>query len=66
MLLKRIVTALSLCFLSLPVLAQTAAEPAAAAVPAAAAAATAPATEEGEPVPQQVLVSGSRPGPGVW
>jgi hypothetical protein len=61
MLLKRVVTALSLCFLSLPVLAQSTAEPAAAA-PAAAA----PTTEDGEPVPQQVLVSGSRPGPGVW
>jgi len=66
--LKPVVTALSLCFLSLPVLAQTAAEPAAAAAPAAssAAAVTASATEDGEAVPQQVLVSGSRPGPGVW
>lgn len=67
MLLKRVVTALSLCFLSLPVLAQTAAEPAAPAVaPAAAAAAIEPTADSGEPVPQQVLVSGSRPGPGVW
>jgi hypothetical protein len=64
--LKRVVTALSLCFLSLPVLAQTTAEPAAAAAATPAAAATVPTTETGEPVPQQVLVSGSRPGPGVW
>jgi hypothetical protein len=60
MLLKRVVSALSLCFLSLPALAQTAAESA----PQAAAAA--PALDEAEPVPQTVLVSGSRPGPGMW
>jgi hypothetical protein len=60
MLLKRVVSALSLCFLSLPALAQTAAESA----PQAAAAAA--ALEEAEPVPQTVLVSGSRPGPGMW
>jgi len=60
MTLKQVVSALSLCFLSWPALAQTAGEP----VPQPAAAA--PTTEDGEPVPQTILVSGSRPGPGLW
>jgi hypothetical protein len=60
MLLKRVVPALTLFFLSLPAWAQAVAEPA----PAPAAAA--PATEDAEPVPQTILVSGSRPGPGLW
>ena len=55
--LKRVVPALTLCFLGLPVWAQTEA----AATPPAA---TAP--EIVEEAPQTVLVSGSRPGPGLW
>jgi len=62
MTLNRVVSALSLCFLSWSALAQTAAEP----VPAQEPPVAAPTTEDGEPVPQTVLVSGSRPGPGVW
>jgi hypothetical protein len=50
--LKRVVTALSLCLMSLPAWAQTEA------------AAIAP--EAVEEAPQTVLVSGSRPGPGLW
>jgi hypothetical protein len=61
MLLKRVVPALTLCFLSLPALAQTAAEPAA--PPAATAP---PAPDEAEAPPQTILVSGARPGPGLW
>jgi hypothetical protein len=64
MLLKRVVPALTLCLLSLPAWSQTAAEPVPA--PAAVTPALAPATEEAEPVPQTILVSGSRPGPGLW
>ena len=65
---KRALPALSLWFLTLPALAQTAP----AAEPPAPAANTAPgvpsgeATEGGEPLPQTVLVSGQRPGPGLW
>lgn len=62
MTLKQVVSALSLCFLSWPALAQTAAEP----VPQPQPVAVAPTTEDGEPVPQTILVSGSRPGPGLW
>jgi hypothetical protein len=58
--LKRVVSALTLCFLSVPAWSQTGAEPAPAPV------ATAPAAEEAEAVPQTILVSGSRPGPGLW
>jgi uncharacterized protein YbaP (TraB family) len=59
--LKRVVPALALWVMSLPAWAQTEAP---AAAPAAAAAA--PTLENGEEVPQTVLVSGSRPGPGLW
>jgi len=62
MTLKQVVSALSLCFLSWQALAQTAAEP----IPQPQPAAAAPTTEDGEPVPQTILVSGSRPGPGLW
>jgi len=62
MALKRVVSALSLCCLSWPALAQTAPEPEPAQQPAVAA----PTTDDGEPVPQTILVSGSRPGPGLW
>jgi hypothetical protein len=65
--LKRLVSALTLCFLSLPVLAQTEAGPASQpAAPAAPAAAAAPAPGDAEAAPQTILVSGSRPGPGLW
>jgi hypothetical protein len=60
--LKRVVSALTLCFLCVAAWSQTAAEPAPAPVPAAAA----PAAEEAEAAPQTILVSGSRPGPGLW
>jgi hypothetical protein len=60
---NRIVSALTLCFLSLLAWSQTAAEPAAA---PAAAAASAPLADDGDAVPQTILVSGSRPGPGLW
>lgn len=60
--LKRVVSALTLCFLSTPVWSQTAAEPAPVPAPTAAA----PAVEETELVAQTILVSGSRPGPGLW
>jgi len=59
---KRALPALTLCFLTLPALAQTA--PVADAP--APAADTTPAAEAGEPLPQTVLVSGQRPGPGLW
>jgi len=64
----RALPALTLCFLTLPALAQTAppAEPPAPAAAAASADAAAPAAEAGEPLPQTVLVSGQRPGPGLW
>lgn len=55
---KRVLPALTLCFLSLPAAAQTAAD-----TPPPVAA---PVLEEAEPVPQTVLVTGSRPGPGLW
>lgn len=44
---KRVLPALTLCFLSLPAWPQALAD-------------------EAEPVPQTVLVTGSRPGPGLW
>lgn len=54
--LKRVVTALTLCCMSLPAWAQTdAPSTPAASVP-----------EAVEAAPQTVLVSGSRPGPGLW
>ncbi|MDB5747894.1 MAG: hypothetical protein JWP72_2742 [Massilia sp.] len=56
---KRVLPALTLCFLSAYASAQEA--------PAAPQTAPAvPTLEDGEPVPQTVLVSGSRPGPGLW
>ena len=58
--LKRVVPALTLCLLSLPAWSQV--EPSA--TPATTANATAP--EIVEEVAQTVLVSGSRPGPGLW
>lgn len=58
----RALPALALCFLTLPALAQTAP----AAEPAAPAADAAPTDAAGEPLPQTVLVSGARPGPGLW
>ena len=61
--LKRAVSALSLCFLSLSAWAQTETP---AAPPAIAPTGAAPTLEDGEPVPQTVLVSGNRPGPGLW
>ena len=65
MLLKRAVPALTLCLMSLSALAQTTAEPAPASAPSQQATDSL-ATEAGELVPQTVLVSGSRPGPGMW
>jgi len=59
---KRALPALTLCFLALPALAQTAP----AAEPPAPAADAAPAGEAGEALPQTILVSGQRPGPGLW
>lgn len=59
---KRAAPVLTLCFLALPALAQTLP----AEEPAPPAAATAPADAAGEPVPQTILVSGQRPGPGLW
>lgn len=56
---KRVLPALTLCFLSLPAWAQTAP-----ATPQQEVAA--PAAAEAEPAPQVVLVSGARPGPGLW
>jgi hypothetical protein len=56
---KRVLPALTLCFLSLPAWSQAEA-------PAAPPTAAAPTQEDGEAVPQVVLVSGSRPGPGLW
>jgi len=60
--LKRALPVLTLCFLTIPALAQTtpAAEPPAPAMDAA------PAAEAGEAPPQTILVSGQRPGPGLW
>ncbi|MCC2962771.1 TraB/GumN family protein [Massilia sp. IC2-278] len=58
----RALSALTLCFLTLPALAQTAP----AADPPTPVADTAPADAAGEPLPQTILVSGSRPGPGLW
>ena len=67
---KRALPVLTLWILSLPALAQTAqtaptAEPTAA-QPAGQASSAAPEGEAGEPLPQTVLVSGQRPGPGLW
>lgn len=64
--LQRAIPALTLCFLSLPAMAQTAATvepPASAAAPSTAS--TSPDVS-GEPLPQTILVSGQRPGPGLW
>lgn len=58
----RALPALTLCFLTLPALAQTAP----AAEPQAPASDAAPTGEAGEPLPQTILVSGQRPGPGLW
>ena len=58
----RALPALTLCFLTLPALAQTAP---ASELPAPAAD-TAPAAADSEPLPQTVMVSGQRPGPGLW
>ena len=64
---KRVLPALYLCLLSLPAWSQTLPESASVAAPPAAATATAAPEPEGEePVPQTILVSGSRPGPGLW
>lgn len=60
--LKRALPALSLCFLILPAMAQTAPT----AEPQTPAASTAPQDAAVEPVPQTILVSGQRPGPGLW
>jgi len=57
---KRVLPVLTLCLLGLPAWAQTEAP----APPPAAAAA--PTLDNGEAVPQTILVSGSRPGPGLW
>lgn len=62
--LKHVIPALCLCFLRLPAWAQTEAPPAAS--PAAASAAAVPTMDDGEAIPQTILVSGSRPGPGLW
>ncbi|MFC5459455.1 TraB/GumN family protein [Massilia niabensis] len=61
---KRVLPALTLCLLTTPAWAQAEAP----AAPPAASSATidAPTMENGEAVPQTVLVSGSRPGPGLW
>ena len=62
--LKRALPALTLCFLTLPglpALAQTAP-----AEPTQPVADTAPLAADGEPLPQTILVSGQRPGPGLW
>ncbi|MEW6370845.1 MAG: TraB/GumN family protein [Pseudomonadota bacterium] len=60
--LQRALPALTLCFLTLPALAQTAPT----AEPQPAEAAAAPLGADGEPLPQTILVSGQRPGPGLW
>jgi len=56
---KRVLPLITLCLLGMPAWAQTEA-------PAAPPAAAAPTLEDGEAVPQTILVSGSRPGPGLW
>jgi hypothetical protein len=61
---KRVLPVLTLCLLGLPAWAQTDAPAAPPAAPPAAAAA--PTLADGEAVPQTILVSGSRPGPGLW
>jgi hypothetical protein len=61
---RRYACALYLTFLTLPVLAQTAAEPAAEGPPAAPA--VQPADDQPEAPPATVVVEGRRPGPGVW
>lgn len=58
--LKRVLPVLTLCFLSAPAWAQAEA-PAAPQTTAAM-----PTLDNGEALPQTVLVSGSRPGPGLW
>ena len=65
--LKRVLPALTLSVLSFRALAQTeAAAPVAAPAATAAPTAAAPTLDNGEALPQTVLVSGSRPGPGLW
>jgi hypothetical protein len=59
---KRIACALALAWLALPVLAQTQSD----AAPAAAPPAAQQAEEAPEGVPARILVSGRRPGPGLW
>lgn len=59
---KRVLPALTLYLLSLPGWAQTEAP----AAPPAAAAAIPATLDDSEALPQVVLVSGSRPGPGLW
>lgn len=58
---KRVLRALALCFLTLPSMAQTVPE-----TEPAPPAANAPTGETGEAIPQTILVSGQRPGPGLW
>ena len=58
--LKRVLPVLTLCFLSLPAWSQTEAPAVQPAAPAA------PTLENGEATPQTVLVTGARPGPGLW
>ncbi|MFC4932532.1 TraB/GumN family protein [Massilia sp. GCM10023247] len=60
---KRVWPILGLCLLSLPAWAQVEAPSAA---PAADATAATPTLDNGDAVPQTILVSGSRPGPGLW
>lgn len=61
---RRYACALYLTFLSLPVLAQTTAQPASEGSPAAPA--VQPADDQPEAPPATVVVEGRRPGPGVW
>lgn len=60
---KRVLPILGLCLLSLPVWAQVEAP---AAAPAMDGTAATPTLDNGDAVPQTILVSGSRPGPGLW
>ena len=57
---KRLACALALSFLTLPALAQTQPEAAPATVPAA------EPSQALEAAPAQIVVTGRRPGPGVW
>lgn len=60
---QRTLPVLALCFISLPAWAQAEAP---AAPPATEATAATPTLDNGDAVPQTILVSGSRPGPGLW